>query len=474
MENLKRLGVASLILLLSLILAVSACAAAESAGFTDVAGDAWYAEAVRYCRENDLMNGVSDARFDPEGTLTRAQLATALWRQEGCPVVNYLLQFSDVPEGQWYTEAVRWAASEGLARGYGNGLFGTKDPVTQEHLALMLLRLTDAPVTRGIPNFTGGSAPATRAQAAAALMACAQERRPAPEPAPSEGNRVLIAYFSNTGNTEHIAGHLQDLLDADLYPITPETPYTAADLDYNNPASRANQEQNDPAARLAISGAVVDMAQYDVIFLGYPIWWGQAPKIISTFLESCDFSGRTIVPFCTSGSSPIGSSAENLHALAGDARWLEGGRFSGSASRDAVEDWVRGLDLSPEGAATGGEAAMLHMTVNGTTLTATLADNSSAQALRELLADGPITIDMRDYGSMEKVGPLGASLPANDEQINTQAGDIILYQGSQLVIYYDTNAWSLTRLGTINDVTTQELRELLGGGDVSVTISLGS
>lgn len=117
---------------------------------------------------------------------------------------------------------------------------------------------------------------------------------------------------------------------------------------------------------------------------------------------------------------------------------------------------------------------MLHMTVNGTTLTATLADNSSAQALRELLADGPITIDMRDYGSMEKVGPLGASLPANDEQINTQAGDIILYQGSQLVIYYDTNAWSLTRLGTINDVTAQELRELLGGGDVSVTISLGS
>lgn len=114
MENLKRLGVASLILLLSLILAVSACAAAESAGFTDVAGDAWYAEAVRYCRENDLMNGVSDAHFDPEGTLTRAQLATALWRQEGRPVVNYLLQFSDVPEGQWYTEAVRWAASEGL------------------------------------------------------------------------------------------------------------------------------------------------------------------------------------------------------------------------------------------------------------------------------------------------------------------------------------------------------------------------
>ena len=116
---------------------------------------------------------------------------------------------------------------------------------------------------------------------------------------------------------------------------------------------------------------------------------------------------------------------------------------------------------------------MLCITVNETTLTATLADNSSAQALRELLADGPLIIDMSDYGNMEKVGPLGTSLPANNEQMDTQAGDIILYQGNQIVIYYSTNSWNLTRLGKINDVTAQELRELLGSGDVSVTFSLG-
>lgn len=99
------------------------------------------------------------------------------------------------------------------------------------------------------------------------------------------------------------------------------------------------------SARPAIRGGVENLAQYDVIFLGYPIWHGQAPRILSTFLESYDLSGKTIVPFCTSGSSGLGSSAANLHALAPSAQWLEGERFFGSASRDSVEHWVSGLDL---------------------------------------------------------------------------------------------------------------------------------
>lgn len=161
---------------------------------------------------------------------------------------------------------------------------------------------------------------------------------------PAEG-KVLIAYFSATHHTESIANHLHELLDADLYEIIPETPYAAADLDYNTDC-RANREQNDASARPAISGGVENMAQYDVIFLGYPIWWGQAPKIISTFLESYDLGGKTIVPFCTSGSSGIGTSAANLHPLAVGANWLDGQRFSGSASQTAVENWVTGLDFT--------------------------------------------------------------------------------------------------------------------------------
>lgn len=159
------------------------------------------------------------------------------------------------------------------------------------------------------------------------------------------GKNILIAYFSATNNTEGIANHLNEILDADLYEIVPETPYTSEDLNYNTDC-RANDEQNDASARPAVSGSVDNMEQYDVIFLGYPIWWGQAPKIIYTFLESYELSGKTIVPFCTSGSSNIGSSATNLHSLASGAAWLDGQRFGGGASASDVQSWVDSLNLN--------------------------------------------------------------------------------------------------------------------------------
>ncbi len=162
--------------------------------------------------------------------------------------------------------------------------------------------------------------------------------------APEETGGVLVAYFSATGNTQGVAQVIADHLGADTYEIVPETPYTDADLDYNTDC-RANREQDDAAARPAISGSVEGMEHYDVVFLGYPIWWGEAPRIISTFLESYDFSGKTIVPFCTSGSSGIGSSAANLHGIITGADWLDGQRFSGSAGEDDVTAWVDGLDL---------------------------------------------------------------------------------------------------------------------------------
>lgn len=118
------------------------------------------------------------------------------------------------------------------------------------------------------------------------------------------------------------------------------------------------------------------------------------------------------------------------------------------------------------------EGDVMKITVGNTTFTATLADNSSVAALKELLMEGPLTIDMSDYGNMEKVGPIGTSLPQNNEQITTGAGDIILYQGNSLVIYYDTNSWNFTRLGKINDVTQEELKEVLGNSDVTVTLTL--
>lgn len=112
------------------------------------------------------------------------------------------------------------------------------------------------------------------------------------------------------------------------------------------------------------------------------------------------------------------------------------------------------------------------LTINGQELTATLADHSSAQALKEILSEAPLTISMRDYGSMEKAGEIGTDLPTNDEQITTEPGDLILYMGNAFVIYYAPNSWNFTRLGKINDITAEELKGILGEGDVQVMLSL--
>jgi len=161
-------------------------------------------------------------------------------------------------------------------------------------------------------------------------------------------SKVLVAYFSATGTTEGVAEHIANGLNADIYEIVPEEPYTDADLDYNDNNSRTTIEMNDPDARPAISGSVENMEQYTTVFIGYPIWWGDAPRIVSTFVESYDFSGKTIVPFCTSGGSGMGSSATNLEGLTSDAQWLSGKRLSGSDSQDIVMEWVNSLGLNFE------------------------------------------------------------------------------------------------------------------------------
>lgn len=173
-----------------------------------------------------------------------------------------------------------------------------------------------------------------------------EETEPAPETdTEAEGTKVLVAYFSATNTTEGVAEHIANGLNADLYEIVPEDPYTDADLNYNDNNSRTTIEMNDPNARPAISGFVENMEQYDIVFVGYPIWWGDAPRIVSTFMESYDFSGKTIVPFCTSGGSGIGSSATNLEQLTSGAEWLDGQRLSGSSSLDEIVEWVNGLGL---------------------------------------------------------------------------------------------------------------------------------
>lgn len=159
----------------------------------------------------------------------------------------------------------------------------------------------------------------------------------------TEGNmdtKTLVVYFSCTGTTETLAKYAAEILGADIYEIVPSNPYTEEDLAYYTDC-RADREQNDPSARPKISGSVTNMDGYDTIILGYPIWHGQAPKIVYTFLESYDFSEKTIAPFCTSHSSGIGSSADNLHTLCDNSvTWLEGQRFGGGTSESEIREWL--------------------------------------------------------------------------------------------------------------------------------------
>lgn len=158
-----------------------------------------------------------------------------------------------------------------------------------------------------------------------------------------EGKDALVAYFSATGTTKGVAGKIADITNADLYEIVPANPYSSADLNYDNSQSRTTVEMNDPDARPEIGSKTISLDGYSTLYLGYPIWWGEAPRIMSTFVEHYDFEGITVIPFCTSGGSGIGQSSDQLSKQAESGTWLSGERFSGSISELELRAWIDGL-----------------------------------------------------------------------------------------------------------------------------------
>lgn len=155
--------------------------------------------------------------------------------------------------------------------------------------------------------------------------------------------KALVVYFSATGNTKAVAETLAGLQGADLYEIVPEQPYKDEDLNYNDRTTRATMEQNDPDARPAIQGSITDLEQYDVVYVGYPIWWGDMPRILYTFFDTYDLSGKTIAPFCTSGGSGLSGTPGTIEELEPDATVLDGLHISGSAADSAessVSEWL--------------------------------------------------------------------------------------------------------------------------------------
>ena len=152
--------------------------------------------------------------------------------------------------------------------------------------------------------------------------------------------KALVAYFSASGTTKRVAERLAQATGADLFEIVPEQPYTAADVDWRNKRSRSSLEMGDRSSRPAIASRVADMAAYDVVFVGFPIWWYREPSIIDTFMEAYDFAGKTVVPFATSGGSGIGDSGANMAALAAGAKVERGERLASSASAADLKSWA--------------------------------------------------------------------------------------------------------------------------------------
>lgn len=164
----------------------------------------------------------------------------------------------------------------------------------------------------------------------------------------TSGGKVLVVYYSASGNTKRVAEDIAEAADGDLFEITPAEPYTSDDLNWTNSDSRVSREHDDESLRDVplTTTEVENWNDYDTVFIGYPIWWGIAAWPVDTFVKNNDFTGKTVIPFATSSSSGMGQSGTLLSEMAGTGDWQDGQRFSSGASQSDVADWVSGLDLN--------------------------------------------------------------------------------------------------------------------------------
>ena len=475
MKHLKKCLTLALAALLALGVSIPALAAVEDTGFSDVDANAWYAEAVMYCREHNLMAGIGNNQFAPESNLTRAQLATVLYRIEGTPAVTGTDAFTDTPDGAWYSDAVLWASQQELVSGYGGGLFGPNDPVSREQMTTILWRYAGSPSVSGTASFTDRSSAAayaaaavnwagsnsivrpvsgnlfapkgnaTRAQVADALM---NYDRSTQSDTPSGGSRVLVAYFSRYGNTdydssvdattsasvvvengqrqgstEHIARMIAEQTGGDLHLIETAEEYPT---DFNDVVDQNHQEIAN-GTRPALSSHV-DLADYDVIFIGYPVWASNAPTPVLSFLEEQDLSSKTVIPFCTHDGYGAGSSYSTIGRSSAGATVEQGLAVDSSrvsSAQSTVTDWLSGLNLPAAGGGNSqpaqGEAA-IRITIGDTKLEGVLYDSDMA---RQFIAQLPQTITMSNYGGREVYGGIDRAITVEGEgQLRFDDGDI--------------------------------------------------
>lgn len=191
------------------------------------------------------------------------------------------------------------------------------------------------------------AAEAAPSDSESAVLESGSARQTSEQKTENTGGKTLVVYFSATGNTESAADYIAEATGGDLFELEPEDPYTDADLDWTDEESRVVFEYENPDERQTelVESSVPDWESYDTVFIGYPIWWGIAAWPVDGFVADNDFTGKTVIPFCTSSTSGLGDSGALLEEAAGTGTWMEGVRFSSGVSEQEVQEWVSGLDL---------------------------------------------------------------------------------------------------------------------------------
>ena len=316
------------------------------------------------------------------------------------------------------------------------------------------------------------------------LMVCCTKNSEVKAAAMQEAGKTLVVYYSYTNNCHEIVTSLTSQIQADVMRIEPADKtqkYEADNYAIGTALLNAIKAAPDDAASYPAIDlvSITDLSQYQNIIIVTPLWWSQMAAIMQTYLfnYSSQMAGKHVALIVSSHSSGISGVVADAERLVknvtwmGDALWINASNHSNRAS--LIQNWLPTLNFAEKQTT----MSKMYITIDGgQTLTATLADNSSAQALLEALKQAPITDEAHDYGDFEKVGPLGQSFPEKNESITTEPGDIILYQGSNLCLYYDTNTWDFTRIGKIEGLTQAELKQALkaGQGSITVTLSLSS
>lgn len=269
-------------------------------------------------------------------------------------------------------------------------------------------------------------------------------------------SKILVAYYSQTGNTKRAAEKIANLTNANLFEIIPETPYP----ENHDPCLEKQINDIKTNARPKIKNWLSDINSYDTIFVGYPIWYYQAPLVINTFLESYNLSGKKVIPFCTSGGYPIANSIKELKPSAPNALWQKGLRVSGR--QNEVESWLEELNM---------KTYKIKITANGKTLSAILEDNATS---RDLIKKMPLTLNMMDLYNREMCYRFGRNGLATEELRSDgyKIGDIAYWPpAGSLVILYRQNGEEFERAHLGNIESGVELFETTGNTRVTFELA---